>query len=151
MARHPRTWRGSRPGRCQQAGTPGWLLEGGLTPREQSTGAVNVSETGLGIGTFDGAGGLETCNYPCHITAHQVVLPCRMDEPWTCSRRGKRSTAHLTSQKSADGQASQHREGLPGGSAVSNSTPAIAGLNDGSLRVSATMPNTRTAGAAMRT
>ena len=39
----------------------------------------------------------------------------------------------------------------PIGSGVSNSTPAIAGLNDGSLRESATVSNTCSTGAAMRT
>ena len=45
----------------------------------------------------------------------------------------------------------RNRVPSPIGSGVSNSTPAMAGLNDGSLRESATVSNTCSTGAAMRT
>jgi len=44
----------------------------------------------------------------------------------------------------------RNRVPSPMGGGVSSSTPVMAGLNDGSLRVSATVSNTRPTGAAMR-
>jgi hypothetical protein len=44
----------------------------------------------------------------------------------------------------------RNRVPSPIGSGVSNSTPVMAGLNDGSLRESAAVSNTRSTGAAMR-
>ena len=53
------------------------VFEGGLNPGEQYTGAVNFSDTGLGMGSFGGLGGMGTYNMLYHILARtHGVEPC---------------------------------------------------------------------------
>jgi penicillin amidase len=53
------------------------VFEGGLNPGEQYTGAVNFSDSGLGLGSFGGLGGMGTYNLLYHALSHTIgVLPC---------------------------------------------------------------------------
>ncbi len=53
------------------------VFEGGLNPGEQYTGAVNFSDTSLGMGSYGGLGGMGTYNLLFHILAHvRGVEPC---------------------------------------------------------------------------
>ncbi len=53
------------------------VFEGGLNPGEQYAGAVNFSDSSLGMGTFGGLGGMGTYNLLYHILAHtHGVEPC---------------------------------------------------------------------------
>jgi penicillin G amidase len=53
------------------------VFEGGLNPGEQYTGAVNFSDSKLGLGTYGGLGGMATYNLLYHILSHtRGVEPC---------------------------------------------------------------------------
>jgi penicillin G amidase len=53
------------------------VFEGGLNQGEQYTGAVNFSDSTLGLGTYGGLGGMGTYNLLYHILAHTSgVEPC---------------------------------------------------------------------------
>lgn len=53
------------------------VFEGGTTPGEQYTGAVDFSNAGLGMGTYGGLGGMGTYNFLYHALAHTAGLaPC---------------------------------------------------------------------------
>jgi penicillin amidase len=53
------------------------VFEGGTNPGEQYTGAVNFSDSSLGLGTFGGLHGMGTYNLLYHILNHSTgVLPC---------------------------------------------------------------------------
>jgi hypothetical protein len=68
------------------------------------------------------------------------------------SRRGRSNSVSSTSiTMPVFPIRAQNRAPSPMGGGVSNSTSLMAGLNDGSLRESAAVPDTRWTGAAMRT
>ncbi len=53
------------------------VFEGGTNPHEQYTGAVDLSDAGLGMGTYGGLGGMGTYNFLYHALAHTAGLsPC---------------------------------------------------------------------------
>ncbi len=53
------------------------VFEGGAFPGEQYTGAVNLSDTSVGMGTYGGLGGMGTYNFLYHALAHTAGLaPC---------------------------------------------------------------------------
>ncbi len=53
------------------------VFEGGTSPGEQYTGAVDLSDASLGMGTYGGLGGMGTYNFLYHALAHTAGLaPC---------------------------------------------------------------------------
>jgi penicillin G amidase len=53
------------------------VFEGGTFAGEQYTGAVNLSNSSLGMGTFGGLGNFGTYNFLYHALAHtQGIVPC---------------------------------------------------------------------------
>jgi acyl-homoserine lactone acylase PvdQ len=53
------------------------VFEGGTNPGEQYVGQVNLSDAGLGMGTFGGLGNYGTYNFLFHALAHTPgIVPC---------------------------------------------------------------------------
>jgi len=84
------------------------------------------------------------------VSAPQVcIIELVVREPSRCGRSNSVSSTSICVP--ALPMRARNRVPSPIGSGVSNSTLVIAGLNDGSLRVSATVSNTCSTGATMRT
>ena len=84
------------------------------------------------------------------VSAPEVsIIELVVREPSRCGRSNAVNSTSISVP--ALPMRARNRAPNPIGSGVSNSTPAMAGLNDGSLRESATVSNTCSTGAAMRT